>query len=92
MTALSRVKSAVSPAMHPEFAPVAFIAAFLLAIPLIWHWKSGNIGILSIIGWLFVTDMIYAVDAERMSHHLDAIEDYKKCISWCRTHILRHNS
>lgn len=49
--------------MHPEFAPIAFLAAFLLAIPLIWHWRSGNIAILSIVAWLFVTDMIYAVDA-----------------------------
>jgi pheromone a factor receptor len=49
--------------MHPEFAPVAFLAAFLLAIPLIGTWRSGNISILSTIAWLFVTDMIYAVDA-----------------------------
>ena len=65
MTTVSRVESWFSLllVMHPEFAPVAFLAAFLLAIPLKWQWKSKNIAILSIIAWLFVTDIIYAVDA-----------------------------
>ncbi|KAJ7323222.1 GPCR fungal pheromone mating factor [Mycena albidolilacea] len=49
--------------MHPEFAPVAFLAAFSLLLALPWHWRAGNVATLSIIAWLFVTNIIFAVDA-----------------------------
>ncbi|KAF9477443.1 STE3-domain-containing protein, partial [Pholiota conissans] len=49
--------------MHPEFAPVAFITAFSLVLPLPWHWRARNVATLSIIGWLFISNMIYAIDA-----------------------------
>lgn len=51
------------PPLHPEFAPVAIIAALSLFLPLPWHWRAGNVATLSIIGWLFVTNIIFAVDA-----------------------------
>lgn len=49
--------------MHPEFAPVAFIAAFSLLLPLPWHWRARNVATLSLVIWLFVCNIIYAVDA-----------------------------
>ncbi|KAJ7813352.1 pheromone receptor [Mycena olivaceomarginata] len=49
--------------MHPEFAPVAFIAAFSLFLALPWHWRAGNVATLSIIAWLFTINIIFAVDA-----------------------------
>ncbi|KAJ7643058.1 GPCR fungal pheromone mating factor, partial [Mycena polygramma] len=49
--------------MHPEFAPVAIIAALSLFLPLPWHWRARNVATLSIIAWLFVTNIIFAVDA-----------------------------
>ncbi|KAF6745594.1 pheromone receptor [Ephemerocybe angulata] len=51
------------PKLHPEFAPVAFLAAFTLLLPLPWHWRARNVATLSIIAWLFVSNMIYAIDA-----------------------------
>ncbi|KAJ6451996.1 pheromone receptor Rcb2 B43 [Mycena vitilis] len=49
--------------MRPEFAPIAFISAFSLLLPLPWHWRARNVATLSIMLWLFVTNMIYAIDA-----------------------------
>ncbi|KAF9238458.1 pheromone A receptor-domain-containing protein [Melanogaster broomeanus] len=49
--------------MHREFAPVAFLAAALLFLPLPWHWRARNVATLSIITWLFVLNIIYGVDA-----------------------------
>ena len=50
-------------AIHPEFGPVAIVAALSLLLPLPWHWRAGNVATLAIIAWLFVTNLIYAVDA-----------------------------
>ncbi|KAL0952917.1 hypothetical protein HGRIS_007132 [Hohenbuehelia grisea] len=49
--------------MHPEFPPIAIIAAVSLLLPLPWHWRAKNIATLSIIAWLFAVNIIYAVDA-----------------------------
>nr|UWI70537.1 pheromone receptor B3 [Pleurotus eryngii] len=49
--------------MHIEFAPIAILAALSLLLPLPWHWRARNIATLSIIVWLFVTNIIYAVGA-----------------------------
>nr|AAR99618.1 mating pheromone receptor Balpha8 [Schizophyllum commune] len=49
--------------MHPEFAPVAFLSAASLLLPLPWHWRAGNVATLSIIAWLFIMNMIYGVNA-----------------------------
>ncbi|KAL0571557.1 hypothetical protein V5O48_010406 [Marasmius crinis-equi] len=49
--------------MHPEFAPISFIAAAAVLLPLPAHWRARNIATLSIIGWLFVLNIIFGVDA-----------------------------
>lgn len=49
--------------MHPEIAPVSIIAALSLLLPLPWHWRSRNVATLSIIVWLFLINIVYAVDA-----------------------------
>ena len=49
--------------MHSELPYVAFIAAFLVLVPLPWHWRARNIATLAMAAWLFVTNMIYGVDA-----------------------------
>jgi pheromone a factor receptor len=64
--------------MHPEFAPVALIAAFSLFLALPWHWRAGNVATLSIIGWLFVTNIIYAVDAIIWANNVDMV-----ALPWC---------
>lgn len=59
--------------LHPELAPVAFTCALLLVVPLPWHWNARNIATLSIIGWLFVCNVIYGVDALIWGKSLDVI-------------------
>ncbi|KAF9522493.1 pheromone A receptor-domain-containing protein [Crepidotus variabilis] len=49
--------------LHPEFPPIAFLSAFSLLLPLPWHWRARNIGTLAIIFWLFISNMIYGIDA-----------------------------
>ncbi|KAK7435122.1 Pheromone B beta 1 receptor [Stygiomarasmius scandens] len=56
--------------MHPEFAPVAFIAAASLGLAVPWHWRARNVATLSIIAWLFVCNVIYGVDALIWSDNL----------------------
>jgi pheromone a factor receptor len=64
--------------MRPEFAPVAFIAAFSLLLPLPWHWRAGNVATLSIMFWLFLANMIYAIDAVIWSNSIDTVATV-----WC---------
>ncbi|EMD35235.1 STE3-like pheromone receptor B mating type [Gelatoporia subvermispora B] len=59
--------------MHPEFPYVALFAAACLLVPLPWHWRARNIATLSIIAWLFVIDVIYAVDAIVWKHSVDIV-------------------
>ncbi|KAJ3521488.1 hypothetical protein NMY22_g12298 [Coprinellus aureogranulatus] len=49
--------------LHPEFPPIAFLAALSLLLPLPWHWRAQNVATLSIIAWLFTSNVIYGVDA-----------------------------
>ena len=60
-------------ALHPEFAPIAFIAAFSLLVPLPWHWRAGNVATLAIILWLFISNIIYAVDAIIWGDNVDIV-------------------
>ncbi|KAF7326986.1 STE3-domain-containing protein [Mycena sanguinolenta] len=64
--------------MHPEFAPIAFLSAFSLALPLPWHWRAGNVATLSIMFWLFVTNIIYAIDALIWGNNVDIVATV-----WC---------
>lgn len=59
--------------MHPEFGPIAIISALSLLLPLSWHWRAGNVATLSIIGWLFVSNIIYAVDSLVWADNLDIV-------------------
>lgn len=49
--------------MHFELPIGAFIAATLVLIPLPWHWRARNVPTLSIIAWLFISNVIYGTNA-----------------------------
>ncbi|KAI6111893.1 Rcb2.42 [Pisolithus thermaeus] len=49
--------------MRAELPVGAFIAAGLVLVPLPWHWRARNVAMLSTIVWLFVANIIYAIDA-----------------------------
>ncbi|KAJ7431628.1 putative fungal pheromone GPCR, STE3-type [Mycena galericulata] len=49
--------------MHYELPIGAFIAAFLVLIPLPWHWRARNVPTLSIIAWLFFSNIMLAVNS-----------------------------
>lgn len=49
--------------MPAELPVGAFVAAGLVLIPLPWHWGARNVAMLSTIVWLFVSNIIYAIDA-----------------------------
>ncbi|KAI6030039.1 Rcb2.42 [Pisolithus marmoratus] len=49
--------------MPAELPVGAFIAAGLVLVPLPWHWRARNVAMLSTIAWLFVLNIIYAIDA-----------------------------
>ncbi|KAG1853501.1 GPCR fungal pheromone mating factor [Suillus subluteus] len=59
--------------MHPEFAPVAFLAALSLLLPLPWHWRAQNVATLSIIAWLFILNVVYGVDAIIWSNNVNIV-------------------
>lgn len=48
---------------HPELPVVAFLTAFLVVIPLPWHWRARNVATVALMLWLFVVDIIYGVNA-----------------------------
>jgi len=41
----------------------AFICSALVLVPIPWHWRAGNISTLAISAWLFVTNLIYGINA-----------------------------
>ncbi|KAJ6457690.1 putative fungal pheromone GPCR, STE3-type [Mycena sanguinolenta] len=49
--------------MFSVLATSAFIAAALVLVPLPGHWRAQNIATLSIIAWLFVLNLSYAINA-----------------------------
>ncbi|KAJ6487398.1 Rcb2.42 [Mycena vitilis] len=49
--------------MHYELPIGAFIAVFLVLVPLPWHWRARNVPTLSIIAWLFISNMIMGVNS-----------------------------
>ena len=48
---------------HPELPTFAFISAFLMLVPLSCHWRARNIAVLALMFWLFVSNIIYGVNA-----------------------------
>ncbi|KAJ7085505.1 putative fungal pheromone GPCR, STE3-type [Mycena belliarum] len=49
--------------MHYELPIGAFAAALLVLVPLPWHWRARNVPTLSIIAWLFFSNIMLAVNA-----------------------------
>jgi pheromone a factor receptor len=49
--------------MHTELPVGAFIAAFAVLIPLPWHWRARNVPTLSLIAWLFASNIIIGINA-----------------------------
>ncbi|KAJ7477965.1 Rcb2.42 [Mycena galericulata] len=49
--------------MHPELAFGAFLASALVLVPLPWHWRARNVATLSIIAWLFVSNLTFAINS-----------------------------
>ncbi|KAJ6580587.1 pheromone A receptor-domain-containing protein [Mycena sp. CBHHK59/15] len=59
--------------MHPELALGAFLASALVLVPLPWHWRARNIATLSIIVWLFVSNLTYAINSIIWSGSVDEV-------------------
>lgn len=59
--------------MHPEFPPVAFLAALSLLLTLPWHWRAQNVATLSIIAWLFILNVVYGVDAMIWANNVNIV-------------------
>ncbi|KAH7924988.1 STE3-domain-containing protein [Leucogyrophana mollusca] len=49
--------------MHVELPLGAFIATAIVLVPLPWHWRAKNIATLSIILWLFISNLIFAINS-----------------------------
>ncbi|KAJ7156285.1 pheromone A receptor-domain-containing protein [Mycena filopes] len=49
--------------MHPELAIGAFLASFLVLVPLPWHWRARNTATLSMLAWLWVSNLTYAINS-----------------------------
>ncbi|KAJ7278849.1 GPCR fungal pheromone mating factor, partial [Mycena rebaudengoi] len=58
--------------MHPELALGSFLASALVLIPLPWHWRAKNIATLSIIAWLFTSNLIYAINSIIWAESIDS--------------------
>ncbi|KAF9441475.1 fungal pheromone STE3G-protein-coupled receptor [Macrolepiota fuliginosa MF-IS2] len=49
--------------VHYELPVFAFLAAFLVLVPLPSHWRARNVATLAIIAWLFAVDIVYGINA-----------------------------
>ncbi|KAF7375579.1 Pheromone receptor Rcb2 B44 [Mycena sanguinolenta] len=56
----------------------AFLACALLLVPLPWHWRAGNTPTLSMIAWLFTSNLTYGINAIIWSGSVDNIAPV-----WC---------
>jgi hypothetical protein len=63
---------------HYELPIGAFVAAFLVLIPLPWHWRARNVPTLSIIAWLFVSNIILGVNTIIWADSIDIT-----AVVWC---------
>ncbi|KAJ7182510.1 fungal pheromone STE3G-protein-coupled receptor [Mycena crocata] len=59
--------------MHPELAIGAFLASSLVLVPLPWHWRARNIATLSMIAWLFVANLTYAINSIIWADNLNVV-------------------
>ncbi|KAG1773715.1 GPCR fungal pheromone mating factor [Suillus placidus] len=49
--------------MFIQLPATAFVCAALVLVPLPWHWRAGNISTLAISLWLFVSNVIFGINA-----------------------------
>ncbi|KAF8153838.1 GPCR fungal pheromone mating factor [Crassisporium funariophilum] len=64
--------------MHLELPIGAFTAAVLVLIPLPWHWRARNVPTLSIIAWLFISNIIYGVNSIIWANNVNIVAPI-----WC---------
>jgi hypothetical protein len=64
--------------MHYELPIGAFVASFLVLVPLPWHWRARNVPTLSLIAWLFISNMTYAINAVIWADSIDIVAKV-----WC---------
>ncbi|KAJ7101761.1 pheromone A receptor-domain-containing protein [Mycena epipterygia] len=64
--------------MHYELPIAAFIATFIVLIPLPWHWRARNVPTLSLIAWLFISNLTYAINAVIWAGNIDVVAKV-----WC---------
>ncbi|KAJ7191380.1 pheromone A receptor-domain-containing protein [Mycena pura] len=57
---------------------IAFVALVLAVVPLLLHWRSGNVPLLSIIAWLAISDLTYGINAVLWDGNIDV-----KDLVWC---------
>jgi pheromone a factor receptor len=74
---------------HPELAVGAFLACVLVLIPLPWQWRARNTPVLSMMAWLFATNLAYAIKAVIWYDSIDNVApvlcDIGTSIISCRT-------
>jgi pheromone a factor receptor len=56
----------------------AFASAFLVLVPTPWHWRTRNSGTLSMIAWLFIINMILAINASIWADNVRI-----SAVPWC---------
>ncbi|KAF8207456.1 pheromone A receptor-domain-containing protein [Mycena galopus ATCC 62051] len=59
--------------MSAALAASAYVASVLALVPLPWHWRSRNVATLSIIAWLFVLNLSYAINAVIWAGNVDIV-------------------
>ncbi len=64
--------------MAPGLTTSSFIAAFLVLVPLPWHWQARNIPVLSIVAWLFAANVIDAVNSIIWAGNVEVVASV-----WC---------
>lgn len=55
---------------YPQLPIFAFVAAFLVLVPLPWHWRAQNVATLALIFWLFFTNLIQGVNSIKWAGNL----------------------
>ncbi|KAJ7455554.1 Rcb2.42 [Mycena latifolia] len=63
----------MSIAMHPELVFGAFLASAGVLVPLPWHWRARNATTLSMMAWLFASNVTYAVNSIIWSGSIDEV-------------------
>ncbi|KAJ7200673.1 GPCR fungal pheromone mating factor [Mycena haematopus] len=56
----------------------AFLGCALVLVPLPWHWRSRNTATLSMMAWLFMSNLTYAINAIIWSGHVNDVAPV-----WC---------